>query len=128
MFGHQSTFTFETNTFLKCVHSTYLWTMLYIHIPLSSYHLRLARMLGSRDTSKLMGCGPPQHILSSSGCTSHSRPCNPYQSPPKPDSQPSKLSGGVFSSLTIVTKPNVIFSNINFIYNSSASKISINIQ
>ena len=46
------TFTLGINILIKCVHFTYLQTMLYIHIPLSSNHLGSARTLGSRATSK----------------------------------------------------------------------------
>lgn len=35
------------------------WRVLYIHIPLCSCCLWLARTLGSHGTSKLMGCGLP---------------------------------------------------------------------
>ena len=106
-----SMFALGANTLIKCVHSTYLRTMLYIHSPLSTCHLELARMLGSRATCKLMGCGLPLHAFG------HLLPSVPPNvnpkvhtgAPPYHDSLPRGGYEGVFSSSTIVAKTKIFF-------------------
>ena len=55
-FWHSIDVCIGNKIFIKCVHSTYLWTMPYSHMIFSSCNPSLPKTLGSCTTSKLMDC------------------------------------------------------------------------
>ena len=110
--GNWLTFALGMNIPIRCVHSTYLRTMLHTHIPLSSYHLGLTRTLGSCTTCKLMGCGlvyPLVHVVFIFQVYLMVSTRDLYHNPPKPGFMSCGGSSGVFPSSIIVATKSKVF-------------------